>query len=223
MGRRRGVPPSSEQPVRGREAAAQSFLNLLFIVVDEQRYDTLTAYGNDRIRMPNLNRLARQSLVFDRAYCCQAVCGPSRSSLLTGTWLHWNGETENRNKMRDDIPCLLRLISRGNYLKGFLGRIGHLNNSRVTCPAMRTSTSTSTGRHWSISRNTARHPWVASATVNLTGCCCRKTYVDRSTWPNGLNGFWTASKTVHSYFSVRFTSRTRPTTDRSIICTLPRK
>ena len=58
--------------------------NLLFIFTDEQRSDTLAAYGNTRIQMPNLNRLAAQSVVFDRAYVTQPVCTPSRSTLLTG-------------------------------------------------------------------------------------------------------------------------------------------
>ena len=120
-----------ESVVRAR---SKSPPNLLFIVVDEQRFDTLAAYGNDRIRMPNLNRLASESLIFERTYCCQAVCGPSRSSILTGTWPHWNGQSENRKRMRDEIPCLPAMISSGNYVKGFLGRIGHLKNSQGTVP-----------------------------------------------------------------------------------------
>ena len=115
-------------------SAATQYPNLLFIIVDEQRYDTLAAYGNDRIQMPSLNELATESLVFERAYCCQPVCGPSRSGILTGTWPHWNGQSENGRRMRDDVPCLPALISRGNYAKGYLGRIGHLKNGRGPVP-----------------------------------------------------------------------------------------
>ena len=67
--------------------------NLLFIFTDEQRADTLAAYGNTRIHMPNLNRLASQSTVFQRAYVTQPVCTPSRSSLLTGLYPHTSGLT----------------------------------------------------------------------------------------------------------------------------------
>ena len=108
--------------------------NLLFIIVDEQRYDTLAAAGNDRIQMPHLNRLAAESLVFQRAYCCQPVCGPARSSILTGTWPHWNGQKENRNRMRDDVPCLPAMISQGDYATAYLGRIGHLKNGQGAVP-----------------------------------------------------------------------------------------
>ena len=69
--------------------------NLLFLYTDEQAFDTLAAYGNSRIRMPNLNRLARQSVVFDQAYATQPVCTPSRASLLTGLYPRAHGCTEN--------------------------------------------------------------------------------------------------------------------------------
>ena len=117
-------PPCDQQP------------NLLFLIVDEQRYDTLAAYGNDRIQMPSLNQLATESLVFERAYCCQPVCGPSRSAILTGTWPHWNGQSENSRRMRDDVPSLPALISHGNYAKAYLGRIGHLKNGRGPVPGL---------------------------------------------------------------------------------------
>ncbi|MBD3240515.1 MAG: sulfatase-like hydrolase/transferase [Chitinivibrionales bacterium] len=54
--------------------------NLLFIFTDEQRADTMAAYGNTRIHTPNLNRLAGTSTVFDHAYVTQPVCTPSRSA-----------------------------------------------------------------------------------------------------------------------------------------------
>ena len=59
-------------------------LNVLFLVSDDLRPE-LGCYGNPIIQSPNIDRLARQGIVFDRAYCQQAVCSPSRSSVLTGT------------------------------------------------------------------------------------------------------------------------------------------
>src|SRR5262245_59331120 len=58
--------------------------NILFIAVDDLRPE-LACYGNSIVKSPNIDRLARRGLVFNRAYCQQAVCSPSRSSLLTGT------------------------------------------------------------------------------------------------------------------------------------------
>ena len=54
--------------------------NLLFIFTDEQRFDTLAATGAGKVQMPNVNRLAEQSCLFEEAYCTQPVCTPSRES-----------------------------------------------------------------------------------------------------------------------------------------------
>lgn len=57
--------------------------NVLFIAVDDLRPD-LGCYGNPVVKTPNLDRLAARGTVFDHAYCQQAVCSPSRSSIMTG-------------------------------------------------------------------------------------------------------------------------------------------
>jgi len=57
--------------------------NVLFIAVDDLRPE-LGCYGVTRAKTPNIDRLAARGTVFNRAYCQQAVCSPSRSSLMTG-------------------------------------------------------------------------------------------------------------------------------------------
>jgi arylsulfatase A-like enzyme len=96
--------------------------NLLFLYTDEQRYDTLACYGNERIEMPNLNRLAESSTVFDEAYVTQPVCTPSRSSLLTGQWPHTNGCTRNNIPLRPETPCVPEMLTRGDYVTGHYGK-----------------------------------------------------------------------------------------------------
>ncbi len=96
--------------------------NLLFIYTDEQRFDTLAAYGNEQIEMPNLNRLAESSCVFDRAYITQPVCTPSRSSLLTGLYPHTNGCTANNIPLDLDIPCLPEMLPEGRYTTAHFGK-----------------------------------------------------------------------------------------------------
>ena len=57
--------------------------NILFLVSDDLRPE-LGCYGNTIIKSPNMDRLAQRGMVFNRAYCQQAVCSPSRSSVMTG-------------------------------------------------------------------------------------------------------------------------------------------
>ncbi len=96
--------------------------NLLFIFTDEQRFDTLACYGNQRIEMPNLNRLASQSVVFDRAYVSQPVCTPSRATLMTGLWPHTHGLTENNLALPAQTRCLPELGAFGDYATGYFGK-----------------------------------------------------------------------------------------------------
>ncbi len=60
--------------------------NLLLITTDQQRWDSLSLYGEPGYRTPNLDRLARQGVCFDRAYCPSPVCTPARVSMLTGKY-----------------------------------------------------------------------------------------------------------------------------------------
>ena len=96
--------------------------NLLFLFTDEQRADTMAAYGNERIETPNLNRLASQSTVFERAYVTQPVCTPSRSSIMTGLWPHTNGCTENNVPLRPETRCLSEMLSSADYTCGYHGK-----------------------------------------------------------------------------------------------------
>ena len=56
--------------------------NILFILTDQQRYDSMACYGNDWLQVPNLNSLADESFVFDAAYVTQPVCTPARASIM---------------------------------------------------------------------------------------------------------------------------------------------
>ena len=96
--------------------------NLLFIFTDEQRYDTLAAYGNEGIETPNLNRLGAESTVFERAYVSQPVCTPSRATLLTGLYPHTNGCVENNVPLAAVTPCLPELLPRGQYATAYHGK-----------------------------------------------------------------------------------------------------
>jgi arylsulfatase A-like enzyme len=97
-------------------------LNLLFLFTDEQRADTMAAYGNRRIQTPNLNRLAGQSTVFERAYVTQPVCTPSRASILTGLWPHTSGCTQNNVPLRPETPCLPEMLPAGRYVTAYYGK-----------------------------------------------------------------------------------------------------
>ena len=96
--------------------------NLLFVFTDEQRFDTMAAYGNTQIETPNLNRLAETCTTADRAYVSQPVCTPSRSTLMTGLYPHTNGCVENNIPLDPETRCLPELLPPGEYVTGYHGK-----------------------------------------------------------------------------------------------------
>lgn len=96
--------------------------NLLFIWTDEQRADTMAAYGNHRFHVPNLNKLAAQSVVFDRCYDTQPVCTPARSSVMTGQWPHANGCSHNNIPLKRETHTLPELVADPAYRTAYMGK-----------------------------------------------------------------------------------------------------
>ena len=82
--------------------------NILFIPVDDLRPD-LGAYGSNVVKSPNIDALASNGLTFDRAYTQQAVCNPSRASLLTGLRPDSTQVWDLRTAFRDYLPDIVTL------------------------------------------------------------------------------------------------------------------
>lgn len=74
-------------------ALSQEKPNILFLLSDDQRPDTIGALGNDQISTPNLDELVRSGMSFSRATCSNPICVASRAEMLTGTHGWTNGMT----------------------------------------------------------------------------------------------------------------------------------
>src|SRR5688500_17292899 len=77
------LPVSRARGQAATTTAAGAKPNVLFIAVDDRR-PQLGCYGQTQMKTPHMDALAKRGLLFNRAYCQQAVCSPSRISLLTG-------------------------------------------------------------------------------------------------------------------------------------------
>ena len=76
---------SLAQSLTGQDNASRR-PNIIFLLTDDQHWDTLGCMGNPVIHTPNLDRLAREGVLFRNAFVTTSVCGPSRASILTGTY-----------------------------------------------------------------------------------------------------------------------------------------
>ncbi len=106
---------------------AQDRPNVLFIAVDDMRCD-LGCYGADYVHSPNIDRLAESGVLFERAYCQQALCNPSRASLMTGlrpdSTRVWDLVTDFRTKIPDAVTIPQHFRQHGYQAVAF-GKIFH--------------------------------------------------------------------------------------------------
>jgi arylsulfatase A-like enzyme len=102
--------------------AAQRKPNLILFLPDQQRADTLACYGGVKVHAPNLNKLASESVIFERTYVTHPVCTPSRSSLMTGTWPHINGCTRNSVPLDRRFRVFPELMQDLDYRTAYIGK-----------------------------------------------------------------------------------------------------
>jgi len=101
---------------------AQRKPNLVFFLPDQQRADTIACYGGVKVHAPNLNKLASESVIFERTYVTHPVCTPSRSSLMTGTWPHTNGCTRNSVPLDHRFRAFPELMENTDYRAAYVGK-----------------------------------------------------------------------------------------------------
>jgi arylsulfatase A-like enzyme len=102
--------------------AAHRKANLVLFLPDQQRADTIACYGGAKVHAPNLNKLASESVVFERTYVTHPVCTPSRSSLMTGTWPHINGCTRNSVPLDRRFVVFPELMGDKDYRTAYIGK-----------------------------------------------------------------------------------------------------
>ncbi|WP_157638272.1 sulfatase [Flexithrix dorotheae] len=101
--------------------------NILFIAIDDLRPE-LGCYGSEIAVTPNLDKLAGNGLLFERAYCQQAICSPSRASLMTGSRPETTTIIENYTYFRDvkpDIKTIPQYFWENGYETVYSGKIFH--------------------------------------------------------------------------------------------------
>ena len=101
--------------------------NVLFIAVDDLR-PQLGCYGVDAVHSPHIDELASEGVVFERAYCQQSVCAPSRASVLTGCRPDTSTIYDLQTPVRSVMPDVLTLpqhFKNHGYTTRSIGKIYH--------------------------------------------------------------------------------------------------
>jgi len=95
--------------------------NILLITSDQQHFNTL-GVTNPKIKTPALDRLCREGVRFDRAYCPNPTCTPTRASMITGMYPSQHGAWSLGTKLYEDVPVVGEDLIRGGYYTALLGK-----------------------------------------------------------------------------------------------------
>ena len=107
-------------------------LNILFIIADDLNCD-IGVYGNDIVKTPNIDALAKEGVMFENAHVQYPLCGPSRISLMTGLYPDQTKSKDLRLYLRQTIPDVITIGQRfimDNYNSVRVGKIYHYHNPR---------------------------------------------------------------------------------------------
>ena len=105
-------------------------MNILLIVTDQHRYDTLGCYGSPKCRTPNIDSVASRGVRFDLAYTAANPCSPSRASLFTGLCPHKHHVLANDYVLNSEVPNLATELRRAGYNLGYAGK-WHVDRAKV--------------------------------------------------------------------------------------------
>lgn len=97
--------------------------NILFLMTDQHRWDALGANGNRLIKTPNLDRLAKESANFERAFVQAPVCVPSRVTFFTGRYPHSHRNRVNYTPLKDNEALMQRYLKDEGYQTGSVGKL----------------------------------------------------------------------------------------------------
>ncbi|MFH5885333.1 sulfatase [Halalkalibaculum sp. DA3122] len=96
--------------------------NIVFVLIDDQRYDFLSFLDHPWIETPNIDRLAKNGMYFENAYVTTSLCSPSRASILTGQYAHSHQVMDNNTPLPSHIPTFPVKLQKQGYHTGFIGK-----------------------------------------------------------------------------------------------------
>jgi choline-sulfatase len=97
--------------------------NILLVMTDQQRWDTLAGAGPFPVQTPALDRLAAEGVWFRRTYVQSPLCVPSRASLLTGRYVHQHGCRDNDHSLWPEAPSFVRQLRNAGYRTANIGKL----------------------------------------------------------------------------------------------------
>jgi arylsulfatase A-like enzyme len=96
--------------------------NILFILLDDIRWDAVGYAGHPHLRTPQIDRIANEGVNFANAFCTTSLCSPSRASLLSGLYAHRHGVTDNFTEYPATLSSFPRTLQQAGYETAYVGK-----------------------------------------------------------------------------------------------------
>ena len=120
-----GAPPPGRPSAEGQELRrlpGAPARNVIFVLVDDLRFDALGIMGHPWLETPNIDALARAGVVMRKAFVTTALCSPSRASILTGQYAHRHRVVDNNNPVPPGTTFFPQHLQRAGYETAFIGK-----------------------------------------------------------------------------------------------------
>lgn len=104
--------------------------NILFIMSDDHAYQAISAYGSKLINTPNIDRIAREGMLFTNASVTNSICAPSRATILTGKHNHINGKIDNLMPFDTTQVTFPQIFQANGYQTAMFGKLHFGNNPK---------------------------------------------------------------------------------------------
>ncbi|HAK75975.1 MAG TPA: sulfatase [Runella sp.] len=102
--------------------------NIVFIMSDDHAYQAISAYSNHLTQTPNIDRIAKEGMLFSNACVTNSICAPSRAVILTGKHSHLNGKIDNNFPFDTTNITFPQLLQTNGYETAMFGKL-HFGNS----------------------------------------------------------------------------------------------
>jgi len=102
--------------------AQSSKPNIIFILIDDMRFDSMSCMNHPFLKTSNIDRIANGGVLFNHAYVTTSLCSPSRASILSGQYAHRHGVLDNSTLLPEGTPIFPIELQKGGYETAFVGK-----------------------------------------------------------------------------------------------------
>ncbi|MFK2819927.1 sulfatase-like hydrolase/transferase [Flavobacteriaceae sp. LMIT009] len=104
--------------------------NIIFIMSDDHAYQAISAYSDNLIATPNIDRIADEGIMFTNACVSNSICAPSRATILTGKHTHIHGKVDNRFPFDTTQVTFPQIMQKNGYKTAMFGKLHFGNNPK---------------------------------------------------------------------------------------------